>query len=301
MPGPEPGGWIYFKPDIELYVIPARVNVRTGAVEQLVLPPPFHAASDFYYVDGFVSPINGNLAGAARFGGLFHETFVLDAATGQVNHYLDTGNQFGVSVDSRHRWAPDGSAIAFTRHQVSGCCRVWVRLNVATGVVDTLESDSERTPQSFFWFGPDTLVFQRADAETPYASFALATGAVASWNLVPYTSFRPPTVSRDRRWIAYWTSRDSVVEGGGTVRFAYQNLLDRRTQESHVLATSPYSDGTMMPAESFDPDSKYVAHCVTFTTIRIRELATGRNVKDLEVPFCFALVWSWGPEGKPQS
>src|SRR5690606_32301637 len=135
---------------------------------------------------------------------LFPETFVLDAATGDVTIYAESASPYTISVDAGHLWAPDGSAVVFERHQTSGSCSVWVLLHPATGRLDTLERVAERVPITFAWFGPDTLISVRFGNH--YRALALATGDTSVWNVVPYT-YSPlmPTASLDRQWIAHWS------------------------------------------------------------------------------------------------
>ncbi|HET9064793.1 MAG TPA: hypothetical protein VFN22_03105 [Gemmatimonadales bacterium] len=236
------------------------------------------------------------MSGDAKLGGLFPETFVLDAATGQVTIYGESASSFTIAVDAQHRWAPDGSAVVFERHQTSGCCSVWVLLHPATGRLDTLEREADRVPTQFDWFGADTLLSRRGGH---FRSYALATGDTAVWNLVPVNFFRIPTVSLNRQWIAHWSVMDSAVVGEGQVEFIQLRLRDRRLGTDTLLLTARNLDGPTTLSESFDPDSRFLAYCTTFTNIRVRELSTGRTVKDLTVPFCYALSWSWGPEGRP--
>lgn len=294
----EPAGWIYFRPAEEMYAAPARIDTKSGAVEYLELPrPPFEPTPSYYYESGFVSPLTGDLGGDARLGGLFPETFVLDATSRQVTIYRDVTGPFTISVDARHLWAPDGSAIAFERHQTSGCCSVWVLLRPGTGVLDTLEAVADQVPYQFGWFGADTLLWWRTDAQ--FQSYALATGASANWNLVPFNNFKIPTTSLDRQWIAHWSLADSIVAGEGTVQFVKLHLFDRKRGTDTLLVTGRTIGGPTHLSESFDPDSRFLAYCTALTNIRILELATGRVAKNLTVPHCYALTWSWGPEGRP--
>lgn len=299
-PDAEPAGWIYFRSIDHLYSMPMRIAAGSGAVETIPLPPPFEADPQYLAQDVFASPIDGDLSGRAKLGGLFPETFVLDAATGEVRIHGESANSFTISVDSDHRWAPDGSAVVFERHQTSGCCSVWVLLHPATGVLDTLESVAQRVPYMFGWFGPDTLLSWRpGTAPTHYRTLALATRDTAVWSLVPHNGFRMPTVSLDRQWIAHWSRVDSMVVGEGSVKFVQLRLRDRRLGTDTLLLSERDLSGPTALSESFDPESRFLAYCTTFTTIRIRELATVRTVKDLTVPSCYALSWSWGPEGPP--
>ncbi len=294
-----PEGWIYFATGLN-YEPPARVHVRTGAVEEFVLPPPFAAVPSYLLQDGFASPLNGDLTGRAKFAGSFPETFVLDAATGEVTIYGESASSFTISVDTKHIWAPDGSAVVFERHQTSGCCSVWVRLDPTAGVLDTLEAKDEDVPYMFGWFGKDTLLSWKPGGTSRYRALALATADTATWDLVPFNGFRMPTVSLDRQWITHWSLVDSAVAGEGQVPFLKLRLRDRGRGTDTLLLTARNVRGPTLLSESFDPDSRFLAYCTNFTNIRIRELATGRTVKDLTVPFCYALSWSWGPEGRPQ-
>ncbi len=295
----EPTGWLYLRSTEGLYAAPIRIAVGSGEIEPIELPPPFEADPYYNLQDGFASPVDGDLTGGAKLGGLFPESFVLDAATGQVTIYRESASAFTISVDAEHRWAPDGSAVVFERHQTSGCCSVWVLLHPATGVLDTLEAVASRVPFMFGWFGADTLLSQRGGR---YRSYALATGDTATWNLVPFNPFRIPTTSLDRQWIAHWNRMDSTVAGEGMVQFIQLRLRDRRLGTDTLLLTARNTSGaTTTLSESFDPDSRFLAYCTTFSNIRIRELATGRTAKNLAVPFCYALSWSWGPEGRPAS
>ncbi|MBA2292699.1 MAG: hypothetical protein H0W15_09640 [Gemmatimonadales bacterium] len=298
-PAAEPAGWIYFRPADDMYAAPARIDTESGAIEYLELRPPFQPKPSYYYESGFVSSMTGDLSGKARFGGLFPETFVLDAKSGEVTIYRDVTGPFTISVDARHVRAPDGGAIAFERHQTSGCCSVWVLLHPSTGILDTLEAVANQVPYEFGWFGADTLLWWRTDAQ--FRSYALATGVSADWNLVPFNNFKIPTTSLNRQWIAYWSLADSTVAGKGTVQFVKLHLFDRQRGTDTLLLTAPNQGDVVVTSlsESFDPDSRFLAYCTTFTNIRILELATGRVAKNLTVPHCYALTWSWGPEGRP--
>ncbi|MEO8479624.1 MAG: hypothetical protein ABI542_08330 [Gemmatimonadota bacterium] len=271
-------------------------------IELLDLPPPFAPEPMYSPQARFASPSNGDLTGRAKLARLFPETFVLDASTGQVTIYGESASTFTVSVDAEHRWAPDGSAVVFKRHQTSGCCSVWVLLHPATGVLDTLERSADQVPYMFGWFGGDTLLSWRpGTAPTHYRALALATRDTVAWSVVPFNGFRMPTASLDRRWIAHWSLLDSTVAGEGTVQFVQMRLRARHIGADTLLLTARNYSGPTTLSETFDPDSRFLAYCTTFTNIRIRELATGRTVKDLTVPFCYALSWSWGPEGPPRT
>ena len=93
---------------------------------------------------------------------------------------------------------------------------------------------------------------------------------------------------------------DSAVADQGTARFLQLHLFDRRRGTDTLLVTAPNEGAiTTLISESFDPDSRFIAYCTTFTNIRILHLATGRVAKNLTVPHCYVLTWSWGPEGRP--
>ncbi len=299
-PAAEPGGWIYFSPAEALYTPPARIDVRTGAIEPLAFPPPFAAEPNYQFHEGLVSPLDGSLTGDAKVGGLFYPTFVRDGRTGAVTIYQDVDSgPTALALDNGHEWAPDGSLISFSRHQAQGCCPVFVLLDPATGVQDTLEAFAGQVPAdhiSYTWFGSDTLLLPKG---TGYRTYSLATGDTAAWDLVPYYPFKMPTISANRQWIAHWGNLDSVVAGEGSVRFYRLQLFNRDTHEDTVLVTDRSVDGTTPLSESFDPTSRYLAYCAGRGTIRILRVGTGQVAGDLAVRYCLALNWSWGPEGRP--
>ncbi len=295
-PADEPGGWIYLSPSLTLYAAPARVDVRTGAIETLAFPPPFDPAPNYFFHEGLVSPVDGDLTGDAKVDGLFYPTFVRDSRTGAVTVYRDAeGGPTALALDNGHEWAPDGSLIAFSRHQAQGCCKAFLLLDPSTGVQDTLETFAGQVPSDYTWFGPDTLLWLGAAG---YRTYALATGDTAAWNLVPYYPFKMPTISSNRQWIAHWMTADSVANGNSAGRFNHLKLFDRqRSADTTLLISSDSGDGALL-SEAFDPDSRYLAYCAGQTSIRILRLATGKMIKELAVPFCWSLNWSWGPEGR---
>jgi len=301
--GAEPAGWIYgFAINTSRT---ARVNARTGTLEEISWPAP-PVRNDKFLFEGNVSPIDGDLAQQGDTGWGWPRTFVLDAASGAYRDF----DPPEVAAEEDFRWSPDGSQVIFLRHAVQGDTRRHlVRLTVATGIVDTLLTPDQAAGllSAPFWIGSDTVGVtiderpQVGDFPYHYVRIATATRAVAPYDELPWTEYHVPLISADRQWLAHWVVRDSAPPGGEATEFAMLRLGNRMTGDEQTLVGFPAwttYEGSISIA--FSPDSRFIASCRTDTEVTIFAVATGSVVKRLPLPYCrIALNWSWGPEGAP--
>jgi hypothetical protein len=275
------------------------MNVTSGAVEQIVLPPPMAEVPYQFFTEGMVSARNGDLIGTARTSGsVWAETFLLGGASGVVTLFRDPAGEMN---DSRHSWAPDGEVFALLRRPALAGPAVLAVVDPTTGAIDTvMPAPQPGGISTFFWVGNDTIVYFASanGSEFPYRSISRTTGHSAVWSVVPFGDFVTPVVSPDRRWIANWRAEDSTVANEGAVRFTRLRLYDRETGEQRVLRQGR-TGTTGHLTRAFDPTSRYLAFCRDSQDLVIYSLVEHREIKVLRLPYCWSLSWSWGSEGPP--
>jgi hypothetical protein len=161
-----------------------------------------------------------------------------------------------------------------------------------------------RSIQWFSWLGNDSLLLAVVESGRElewYDALRLADGASAPFFEVPDPpGGRPPSVSADRRWIAFEVPLDSVVTPADTtVKFLRRMLRDRVSGTEIQLQLDELFSFEGNLTYEFSPDSRFLVTCPNNSVMVIRRLPSAEEVKRLEGVFCQAVVWSWGPEGPP--
>ncbi len=291
----EPSGWIYFGAAPEPGRTLQRVNVVSGAVEEVPFSEAFPAGQTFLTVPGMVSPVDGRISAQGVIAGQpWPQTFVYDSRTGD----LEVRGDPSATRDFGHVWSPDGRYVVFERHLATGGdgrSRL-VRLDAEAGVTDTiLAADPPESTDRLLWIGDDTLLINyfAFPEGTQYRTLDLRTGV-----LVPFQEFRHEgfsgalNFSRSGQWVSRW----SYVFNGApdaTPDSVLLSVRDRTTTGDwrRIRAIDFFStDGSI--AVAFAPDEAFLADCPASDTVRIVRLADLVEVRRFHVPVCFALSWS---------
>lgn len=299
----EPAGWIYFQDGQNEDDPIRRIDVATGAIETLVSPPPLLSPKRFPLWPHMVSSQTGEIAASAPAGGSFPATMIWNHLTDDVVFHRDPS----VTVDNFHRWSPDGRTVAFLRRSAEindGRSRV-IRLDPSTGRQDTLHvTPVGRSVKWFSWLGNDTLLLDIVESGRPsefYDALQLSNGVAAPFREVPSLGLGlPPTFSADRRWIAFTLPLDSAVAPADSiVHFRRRMLGDRVSRTAIQLKLDELFSFEGNLTFEFSPDSRFLITCPNNRLMVIRRLPSAEEVKRLEGVFCWAVSWSWGPEGPP--
>lgn len=294
-PQPEPSGWIYFGSAPEPGRNLQRVNVRTGAVEEIPWTAAFPAGQTFLTLPGMVSPVDGRVSAQGIVAGhSWPQTFVYDPQSGEVDLHGDPA----ATRDFGHVWSPDGRSVVFERHLATGGdgrARI-VRLDVGTGVTDTLlVAARQESVGRMVWLGNDSLIINyfAIPGGSEYRLIDLTTGRASTFTEVVHEGFGGAlSFSRSGRWVSRWSNL--FVEAPiGTPDSVLLAVRDRTTSDDwrRVRAIDFYStDGSI--AVAFAPDEAFLADCPADDAVRIVRLSDLKEVKRFRVPLCFALSWS---------
>lgn len=303
----EPAGWVYFASGVSQESPVNRVDVRTGVIRLVEFPPPLPPDRTFFFKQGMVSPLSGDIASADFSGFFWPTTYVLDAASGVVTSHADPTR---VTQDFGHYFAPDGKRVVFTRRSVDvlGSATRLVVLDTKTGEQDTvLTAPSRVTLDLPVWIGTDSLLVNWYSQSDNFQFRVLAIGdsdAEVFTEFVHPGLLNVPAFSADSKWAVHWIIADSATgepigDGvDGQVPVTVQLLRNRQTGVAAVLAQHPF-DATPSLSAVFSPDSRFLARCASEVEMVLVRVADGSEVKRLAVPGCRGLSWSWGPDGPP--
>lgn len=291
----EPSGWIYFGSAPEPGRNLQRVNVRTGAVEEIPWTAAFPAGQTFLTLPGMVSPVDGRIAAQGVVAGHpWPQTFVYDPQSGTVELRGDPA----ATRDFGHVWSPDGRSVVFERHLATGGdgrARI-VRLDVGTGVTDTLlVAARQESVGRMVWLGNDSLIINyfAIPGGSEYRLIDLTTGRASTFTEVVHEGFQGVRgMSRSGKWIGNWTYQQPPPPTGGA-DILLLTLRDRRpggVSHSFRAVNSLTGSGTLDVA--FSPDEHFFANCPTGDAVQIVRLPDFVEVALLPVPLCVALSWS---------
>lgn len=303
----EPTGWVYFSTGPESSAPVNRVNVLTGEIRVVEFPPPLPPERNFFFLQGMVSPISGDIASADFNGFFWPTTYVLNAATGVVTQHADATT---VTQDRGHHFSPDGQRVAFTRRalEIAGSTTRLVVLDPRTGVQDTvLVAPPGVSLDLPTWIGNDSLLVNWFSQSDNFQFRVVAIGDPVAGGFEEFVHpslLNVPAFSADSKWVVHWFIADSAsgdpIDNGvvGQVPVTIQRLRNRETGGAVVLAQHPF-DNTPPLTTAFSPDSRFLARCASTVEMVLDRAEDGTEVKRMAVPSCRALSWSWGPEGPP--